>query len=369
MSLSEKYVIGFFVETTFHYYVYESIINELLELGLSCHIVINDNFKKDKETIIMYQDLKDYLEKLERTDIEVYTVSAIRENQYIYDCMVSPYYSPWLKGISKKHVRALYGMLAKGYWNYAWWNVFYDKILCYSHYDYARLNIYNNCSIVGNPKFDNWFKRKIPNISEVKENLTLEKEKKNILYAPTYGHLSSIDKWIKEINGLQNDYNVIIKLHHGTAFRDSETYRREYINQNFINISVEPNDLLALFEISDFVITDNSGMIFESMLVEKDVLLLNCDNQQQVKENNDEFILRSTIKNINKDQNIYSILKDKELFEKQKINVKKAINNVYTLKDGNSGKRASVEILNLLSDDKEYENEFLISLRLQIFGA
>ncbi|MBU3570723.1 glycosyltransferase [Priestia aryabhattai] len=363
------FYVGFFVETSFHYYVYESIINELVKQGVNCHLVINDNFEHDQETIEMYQDLVIFIENLDRNDIEANTISVIKANNFKYDCLVSPYYSIWLDGIADRHVRAVYGLLAKEFWNYSWWNVFYDKILCYSEYDYSRLNIFNSGVIIGNPKFDDWFKRDSINLTSIEEKFNLQKERTTILYAPTYGHLSSIDAWIEEINQLQAEYNVIVKLHHGTALRESEKERREYIESHFENISASAGDLFPLFELADFVITDNSSMIFESMLAEKDILLLNSQYQVPIEEHSGEQRLRENIVNINIGSNIKEYLMDTELFNKQKIKIKEIIGCVYKLKDGESGLRAANEIIRLMESKEEKQNKFLHSIRHQLFQS
>lgn len=363
-----SFYVGFFLETTFHYYVYESIINELVNRGVKCHLVINDSYEKNPETEYMYNDLVNFINKLERSDIEAYTVSIIRQYNFKYDCLVSCYYSSELNGLAKKHVRTPYGLLSKEFWNYAWWNVFYDKILCYSEYDYSRLNIYNNCTIVGNPKFDKWFRNDIENLNEVKQKFYLEAGKPTILYAPTYGKLSSIDDWIEEINKLQNSYNVVIKLHHGTALRESEKNRRKYINENFKNVTSDQNDNFALLKLSDYVLTDNSGMIFEAMLANKKILLLNPEFKLPIEENSGEKLIRDTIVGLNKGSNIEDYLRDTRLFEEQEKSIKKVINKIYTLNDGCSGERAAKEIIKLLENDGAEKSPFLLSLRQVIFG-
>jgi glycosyltransferase involved in cell wall biosynthesis len=361
--------VGFFLETTFHYYVYESIINELLNKGINCHLVINDYFQEHSETSYMYDDLMEFLQNLDRNDIDAYTVSMIMKNHFKYDCMVSCYYSNWLNEIAYKQVRVMYG-LAKDTWNFAWWNVFYDKILCYGRYDYNRLNIYNNCVIVGNPKFDKWFKNKFDNLEEIKEKFLIDENKKTILYAPTYGHLSSIDDWIDDIKELEKDYNIIIKMHHGTAFRESEQYRREKILHNFNNVTSDQSDLFSLFAISDFVISDNSGIIFDAILAEQNILLLNPTSQVLRKDGSNEVRIREKIINLEKGDDLRLYLKDNNLFIKQKSELFDVLYNLDQFRDGNSGSRAADEIISLINGEKSTakENPFLYSLRKQIFG-
>jgi glycosyltransferase involved in cell wall biosynthesis len=361
------YTVGFFLETTFHYFVYESIIDELVKKGINCHLVINDHYQNNSEMSYMYDDLLKYIENLDRNDIEAYTISTIRENQFVYDCMISCYYTEWLQDITRKQVRVMYS-LAKDYWTYSWWNVFYDKILCYGEYDFKKLNINNNCSIVGIPKFDKWYRKEINNIEQVKEKFILDNNKQTILYAPTYGHLSSIDEWIDEINNLQEDFNVIVKLHNGTAYRESEQYRRELLIQKFNNITSNPEDLFALFSLSEFVITDNSGMIFDAMLAEKNILLLNSDFQPNVEKASTEQQIRKNLINIDRGMDIKGHLSNKELLENQKRIISTIVKRYYKLTGGNSGKLAAEEIYKILIDNENNENTLLASLRKRIFG-
>ncbi|NEY19166.1 glycosyltransferase [Bacillus ginsengihumi] len=365
---SNQLTVGFFLETTFHYYVYESIINELLNKGVNCHLVINDYFQEQSETSYMYDDLMSFIQSLDRNDIEAFAVSMVKESQFKYDCMVSCYYSVHLNEIANKHVRVMYG-LAKDNWNFSWWNVFYDKILCYGNYDYRKLNIDDNSVIIGNPKFDKWFRKEF-DIERTKEKLLIDENKKTILYAPTYGHLSSIDDWIDDVKALNDDYNIIIKMHHGTAYRESETYRREMIMSSFKNITSDPSDLLSLFAISDFVITDNSGIIFDAILAEKNILLLNTNYNTSHKDMGNEIKIRETIINLDKGYDLRRYLENESIFKRQKDKLSSIVSNMYHFRDGNSGSRAADEIIRLLNQEQSAteENKFLYSLRRRVFG-
>lgn len=90
-------------------------------------------------------------------------------------CLVSPYHTPALNGLSTLNIRAMYG-LAKETWNHADWNRFYQRILCYSHYSQRALAHFGSAKVVGNPRFDAWhngtFDRALPeNINPIPINL------------------------------------------------------------------------------------------------------------------------------------------------------------------------------------------------------
>ncbi|GGE81784.1 CDP-glycerol glycerophosphotransferase family protein [Priestia taiwanensis] len=366
--MNNSNVVGFYIETSFHYYLYETIIDSLLEEGVQCHIVINDEMGKQSEFSHMYNDMISFIEDIDRSDIDAYTMSTVKDAGFKYDCLVSPYLAKDLRGIAKKHVRVMYS-LAKEKWIYGWWNIVYDRILNYGQYDYSKLNIDNNCVIIGNPKFDKWFKNDISNLKSIEKALDLDRNKKTIMYAPTYGDLSSIDSWIEKINMLQEHYNVLIKLHHGTAFKESEQYRRDYLNLHFKNISVSTEDLFPFLKIADYVVTDNSGMIFDAILAGKDILLLNTTSSSELTDERSlEQKARSQIININMTEDIKEVLENDNLFTLQKARINTLQKELYTYLDGDCGKRAADEIIKVIDDNCSDENRLLTSLREVVFG-
>lgn len=362
------YKIGFFVQNPFHYFLYQSVIEELINRGAVCHLLINDTVENNNEWKKMYEGLIEFLESIDRNDIEAFPISLIKVSDFNYDCVISPYYTPILEGTGKLHIRLMYG-LAKEEWNFSWWNIYYDAILCYGDYDYQNLNIFNNCFKIGNPKFDNWFLNKLPNKKVITARFDIDKNKETILYAPTYGELSSIDVWIKEIKRLEEIYNVIIKLHHGTSYLTSELKRRQYITSNFRNVVTDNVDLLEILKISDILISDNSGVIFDGILSEKKVLLLNTEiNLLMEGDSSPEQRIRKDIININHDSkhDLMKILKDKKIFHIQNEKLETLISKLYKYNDGFAGNRAANIILSKINNNTS-ENHLLKSLREKVF--
>lgn len=136
-------------------------------------------------------------------------------------------------------------------------NLCYDAILCYGDYEANILNVYSDTFIVENSKYRNY--RRKQNVD--KNNL----QKPTLLYLPTYGDISSIDSIIDIISGLKNDYNVIIKLHHGTSYLKNETRRLEKLREITNGIYDQNTKLIELLEKADVVLSDNSGAIFEAV--------------------------------------------------------------------------------------------------------
>ena len=176
-----------------------------------------------------------------------------------------------LNGLADTHVRTLY-RLAKEEWNHAWWNAFYHRILCYSHYSQRALDIGGSAKVVGNPRFDEWHNRTYD--TALPNSLKLNAKKQTILYAPTYGALSSLPHWAEQLSRLSHEYNVVTKLHHGTQHRPEEAASLALAQRYLKNRLDDPQHLLALIAQADYVLTDSSGFIFDAIHMNKRVILL-----------------------------------------------------------------------------------------------
>lgn len=97
----------------------------------------------------------------------------------------------------------------------------YHRILCYSHYSQHAVDIGGSAKVVGNPRFDEWHNHTYD--TALPKSVKLNAKKQTILYAPTYGALSSLPHWAQQLSRLSHEYNVVTKLHHGTLHRPEES--------------------------------------------------------------------------------------------------------------------------------------------------
>ena len=350
--------IGFFINTPFHYYLYEDTINSLMEKGYHCDLIINDYLLNDTEWKDMYTGTLKFIENIDRNDLEAYPCSLLLSNGVIYQCIISPYYFGQLSNLSVFNVRMMYGVgfgLEKESFNYSYWNVFYDTILNYGEYDYQRTNIYNAGKIVGNPKFDKWFNNQIDAELILSSLESFDCSRKTILYAPTYGVHSSIDQWLDELSQLQNEYNVIVKLHHGTTYLESESYRRQRILSEFQNVRDDTTNTLELMKVADLIITDTSGMIFDSLLAGKKTVILNTDTSEKYKRfNSSAILLRQIVPSWNFGCNLQESIKsifDEEVAENGMV--QSFLDNFFAFRDGKSSMRAAEAIIETIQNPKE----------------
>ena len=95
-----------------------------------------------------------------------------------------------------------------------------------------------------------------------------------MLYAPTFGALSSLPHWAEKLGRLSGDVNLMCKLHHGTCSRPEEAASLALARRHLKQRTDSARHTLALLAKADYVLTDNSGFIFDAIHVDKRVILL-----------------------------------------------------------------------------------------------
>ena len=119
-------------------------------------------------------------------------------------------------------------------------------------------------------------------INEIKERLNIDKDKKIILYAPTWRdnefHKKGIYKFATEMdfnamkNALSDEYVLIVKFHY--LVKDEINWD-EY--RDFIIECNEMWDIQELYLISDILITDYSSVMFDYALLNRPILFFTYD--------------------------------------------------------------------------------------------
>lgn len=158
--------------------------------------------------------------------------------------------------------------------NYGAWRAFADLNLVYGQHAYNAISYFSPTVIVGCPRYDQWFNLRFHLDNYYKFSPLLDKSKKTILYAPSWGELSSFPFYMDSLYQLAEQYNVIVKIHHNTMLLDNN--ERNLQNIFFgVNFFYENEDIISLISISDIVVSDFSGAIFDAAFCRKPVLLLN----------------------------------------------------------------------------------------------
>ncbi len=239
-------------------------------VGNELHYVIFQNvfpYLKNFEIFALNQEVKDFLKK-----------KGIKYNQAIFFNHVliaadfiqhEPFYyqMPWylrclFSSNRVKKVQMYHGVLDK-HWTYSKKkNDLYDLLLVPGKYAAERLInegiSAHKIKIVGFPKFDS-LNRKTQKKSRLK---------KTILYAPTWGAISSLPLALKHLVTLSKTYNVIVKPHYYT-----EWYYLKFLKKFNLKLAKNP-DITSYFMDSDLLISDSSSAMFEYLITGKPIILL-----------------------------------------------------------------------------------------------
>ncbi|HPN96402.1 MAG TPA: CDP-glycerol glycerophosphotransferase family protein [Candidatus Moranbacteria bacterium] len=288
---------------------------------------------------------------------------------------------------SKKKICMQYGG-GKDLAAFALWKKNFDLLLAYGKRDNAILSLLAQSKIVGNPKFDDWFNNNFDNdlISKVGERL--DKSKKTALYLPTHSDLSSLEDLADELKLLTKNYNVIIKLHYYSPREEPEKINK--IKEGQLIILNDDADLLSLLKISDVVISDNSSAIFDVILADKPLVTTDFISDKYLEK--DHKIIKearrgqivaltypgSIEQRIKKEGLIISIkqpselqkgleeaIKDDQFFKDSR---KKIREDLFSFNDGQCGRRAAEEIINLMNSKNKTEKPLFFHLTEVYFG-
>lgn len=166
---------------------------------------------------------------------------------------------------------------AKETHNYGTWRALSSLMLTYGSYTQEKISLLCPAVAVGNPRYDVWSEKGFHSLAEDKYKPLLDSNKKTILYMPTWGELSSVDIFLESIIALSNEYNILMKLHHNTDILEKNRVSKN--DTRSIHYFGATDDALELLSISDMVLTDYSGAIFDAIYCEKPLLLLDLPSE------------------------------------------------------------------------------------------
>lgn len=125
---------------------------------------------------------------------------------------------------------------------------------------------------------DNEFSKKLR--TRLSNDLKLDKNKKTILYAPTFRDTKKLSKNFEDVlndnhfNKILDEYNVLFRGHY---------FSETKLKTNMIDVSKYP-DINELFVVADMLITDYSSVIFDFSILNKKIVLFCPDYIEYVSE-------------------------------------------------------------------------------------
>ena len=143
--------------------------------------------------------------------------------------------------------------------------------------------IKTDLALTGFMKLDSLFKDNKNDKDLLKENFSLDKEKKTILFAPTF-YPSSFELLGTMLGDYTRDFNLLIKPHLWTMYKNnfagmSHKKQRnlfQRVADDFEHVHLIPSEMYNItpfYEISDMLITDASSTIYEMLALDKPILV------------------------------------------------------------------------------------------------
>jgi CDP-Glycerol:Poly(glycerophosphate) glycerophosphotransferase len=235
--------------------------------------------QKLKNSCILIEKRSDHILKFDENlltesgvPVIIWPKNKIHQLDGLFDVIVCQTPFKQINLIKKSLIAMMQYGYAKASHNYGTWRS--RANLCMVYGEHAARHIRPMCPVVitGNPSFDVWNEPTFHLTNKVKYKEFINPFKKTILYAPTWGELSTINYYFDEVVSLSDEYNVILKLHHNTDFLEKR--KRKYLERNSSLTFGANTSLLELISISDIILSDYSGAIFDALQCKRPIILL-----------------------------------------------------------------------------------------------
>lgn len=162
-----------------------------------------------------------------------------------------------------KKIQTYHGILDKG-WTYDRYNKQYDLLLVPGKYGKNRLRKIGiereKIKVVGYPKFDSYY--------STTKRIHKKHHKPILLYAPTWGVISTMPYMLEKLIELNKIYKVIVKPHFNTDW-----YYLRWLETNGIEV-FHGDNIVDLFYKVDLLISDSSSAMFEFMITNKPIIVI-----------------------------------------------------------------------------------------------
>ncbi len=202
----------------------------------------------------------------------VWPEKQMAELDGVFDVIVCQTMFTQIEYFERSKIAMLQYGQAKEPHNFGAWRSFADLCLAYGAYAEQRLSYFCPTLSVGNPRFDKWGTDGFAAGARARYGAGPAPAKKNVLYVPTWGDLSTQEQFFDAVIDLGREHNVLIKLHHNTAI--FEHHRTgDLVNRRVHHFGAN-DDLIELLAVSDIVLSDYSGAVFDALYCKKPVILL-----------------------------------------------------------------------------------------------
>ncbi len=189
-----------------------------------------------------------------------------------FDVFVTQVVFPSIQQITRSKIVMLQYGYAKEPHNYGIWRSLADVNITYGPYASEKISRYTPVAACGNPEADDWEDPLFHRACRERFAGQLDPAKQTVLYAPTWGNLSSVEIYLESVLALRSRYNVLIKMHHNTDILEDRGERMRSLEN--VHVYGANENIFSLLAVSDLMISDYSGAIFDGFYCRCPLVLL-----------------------------------------------------------------------------------------------
>ena len=189
----------------------------------------------------------------------------------VYDVIVGQTAFAGAGAMRKSRVVFVQYGYAKEPHNFGGWRGFADLNIAYGPYAAAKMAHFAPALPLGHPRQQEVLSDGFTQAARDRYGPSLNPDLPTVLYAPTWGPLSSFERYGDALLALSDRYNLLFKLHHLTAEREKDRVAK--LRDEGVQFFGAGDDFFALAVLADAVISDYSGAIFDAGLLGKPVVL------------------------------------------------------------------------------------------------
>ena len=183
-----------------------------------------------------------------------------------FDVLVAHHQFDGFEKLRKTRIAMIQYGYGKSAYNYGTWRALADLNLVYGPHAARAIEVHSPVLEVGHP-----MQHLVTKLSQTLSGSS----RLRVLYAPTWNNLSSIDSWAEEVSSLVDSHDVTVRPHHNTVLYEPDRMSRLRVME--MKIASDKSSLIEQICNHDVVISDYSGAIFEAILADKPLVLVDVE--------------------------------------------------------------------------------------------
>lgn len=270
--------IGFLVWNEFQFYHFRSVLDALPEATL---FVDTRPGLHRRFPVAVLKGIKNPVVTLHNSDLR--PISAM------VDVLVVQSNTQAREQLPDVRIVAMQYSLSKEWHQYGKWMQEADLVLCFGDYSRSRIETRAPVHAVGNPRMDAYFADHLDARILASMRRGLDPKKPTMMLAPSWSspHMTTQLKAARRM--LSSEFNVLWSPHHNTRIFGNRLL--SLFTRNIVSF----DRYLYCLKLSDILVSDTSGSLFDAIHAGKHVIIADFERDQSGNRESIEFQMRDKI--------------------------------------------------------------------------